>query len=202
MPSSNAKVLPPPETMQLEVSQATSLDARAQTSGPVHRSVVRRLRGATRLRTRVAVTLRVDGEVHPVMMVNVSQRGLGLAGVPIAVPDDRKLAIELPDGTILSGRAQWSRADRLGVAVTGARYCAGMGWRHDTAETAATEPMGAAGPGLTSNSVAWRILSWFRRPGASDRPSSAVPGSARQLERAWRKNGLTMLLPPTGGRHD
>ncbi len=202
MPSSNAKVLPLPETMQPVEPQAAPPGAGARTSDPSRRSVVRRLRGATRLRTEVAVTLRVDGDVHPVTMVNVSERGLGLAGVPITIPEGRKLRIELPDGTILSGRAQWSRADRLGVAISAASYLPGMGWRQDPAEAAATRPVPSAAPGTTPNSVASRILSWFRRSGASARPSSAVPGSARQLERAWRKNGIAVLLPPADGQRD
>jgi hypothetical protein len=200
MPPSNAKVLPLPEMMQLGQPDATRPAADARTSNPARRSVVRRLRGAARVRTEVAVTLRVDGEAHPVTMVNVSERGLGLVGVPIAVPEGRKLAIELPDGTVLSGRAQWSRADRLGVAITGASYLAGMGWKRDPTEAPVADPVNSAALGSTS--VGTRILSWFRRAATSARPSSAVPGSARQLERAWRKNGIAVLLPPADGQRD
>lgn len=182
---------------QIPAEAAPEPKSSAETGG---KSVVRTLRGRRRQRTDIPVEIIAASGLHLTStMVDVSETGIGLAGASGLMKSD-VVEIVVPNSPKLQAIVRWTSGSRAGLEVVGARYIAGAGWK---LEFAAPDVIRSGWHGwlLGKNDHAARSLwsagaAWLQqRSVRGPEAVAAAYGSNRRFKRAYRENGLSLLLP-------
>lgn len=157
-------------------------------------TVVRPLRRAPRQSTNTPVEIvSATGSRHSMTMVDVSETGIGLADT-VGLAKSEEVEVHMPDGHRLRAVVRWVRSGRAGLQIIGAKDVAGQD-RQVTEQAPEVRRTGWHGWWLSHHdeqalrTAPSSLHRWWFRLVARERPASP-----RQFERAYRENGLAMLL--------
>lgn len=155
---------------------------------------VRPLRRAARQTTDTPVEIVcAAGTCHQMTMVDVSETGIGLSGA-VNLAKSEEIEVLMPGGHRLRAIVRWASRGRAGLQIIGPNALTGKSWQ-GTGKAPDVRRTGLHGWWMRRNELPARQQApssphrWWAKLVASQQSASR-----RRFARAYRENGLAMLL--------